>query len=454
MIQKLKKIIKGIDADYADIRYEINTINGVSMSGGNQNAGTSSGDGFVLRVLKNGGFSSVSFTSPEDAQTAIKKALDNALLLAENQDKPIKMTPTPVVKDSYKPKLNEDPRDVSLEEKADLVKYYSDLLYSQPKVSSVRLWYTDEIREKFFVNSEGSEISEELITTFLEGYVNCSDGDKRGEEYISLGGSNGLDKLRNRDEEVIKAAKIAFDLLNAKQIESGTYDVILDPSMSGILTHEGFGHISEADNVLALPSLLEKMQLGTKMGSDILNIVSDVTMQDQISFYKYDDEGTRAKRVELITNGVLTYRLHNRITAAELNEPVTGHNIACNYNSEPIIRMGSSFILPGESSFEDLLKKLNNGLYLCGVGSGMCRAESFTFSCRWGYRVENGRITDMIQACNMTGKLFETFKNISAIGDDLQIGGYDPCMRGSQPNFKNSQGGPHILIKNVTVGGA
>ncbi|MDA3884547.1 MAG: TldD/PmbA family protein [Candidatus Delongbacteria bacterium] len=453
MINNLKSIINGIDADYADIRYEIKTTNRVTMSKGEiQNAGSNSGDGFVLRVLENSGFSTVSFTRPEDAQTAIKKALDNANLLAENQDKPVKMATSPVVKDSYKHELNEDPRDYSLAEKTDLVRHYSELLYAQPKVTNARFWYTDEIREKLFVNSEGSEIKEELVTTILEGFVTCSDGDKMDEEYFSFGSSNGLGKLRNRDEEVIKAAKIAFDLLNAEQVQSGTYDVILAPSMTGNFVHESFGHVSEANVVKGLPSIREKMQLGTKLGSDILNIVSDVTLPDQISFYKYDDEGTRAKKVNLMSSGVLTGRLHNRITATEFNEPITGHNVAFDYSFEPIIRMGSIFIESGTSTFNELLQQLGDGLYLCSSDGGMTRGENFTFSCRWGHKVENGKITDMIKMCNMTGNLFETLKKITAIGDDLKMDEYGPCMT-SQANYKNIFGGPHILIKNVTVGG-
>jgi len=453
MLQKLKNIIAGIDADYADLRYEIKTTNKIRMSGNEiRNAGANSGDGFVLRVLKNGGFATVSFTMLEDAPEAIRKALDNARLIAKNQTKPLKMAPAPVVKDSYKPELIEDPRDYSLADKTALVKHYSDLYYTQPKVVNAIVWYSDVVREKYFVNSEGSEIFEELVSSYLEALVTCKDGDRTEEGYFPMSSSNGLWKLRNRDDEAIRIAKVAFDLLTAEPVQAGIYDVIIDPSMTGLFIHEAFGHFSEADIVESLPSIREKMQLGTKLGTDILNIVDDANMQNQISSYKYDDEGVEVKRVNLMTNGVLTGRLHNRFTAAEFNEPLTGHNIAVGYEYEPIIRMGCTVVLPGKSSFEDLLQQLNNGLYLCGYNSGMTNGDNFTFAARWGYKVENGKIAGMIKMCNMSGNLFEALNNITAISTDLKFNETCACVK-QQENRRCSQGGPHILIKNITVGG-
>jgi len=453
MLQKLKNIIAGIDADYADIRYEIKTTNKIRMSGNEiRNAGANSGDGFVLRVLKNGGFATVSFTMLEDAPEAIKKALDNARLIAKNQIKPSIMAPAPVVKDSYKPELIEDPRNYSLADKTALVKHYSDLYYTQPKVVNAIVWYSDVVREKYFVNSEGSEIFEELVSSYLEALVTCKYGDRTEEGYLPMSSSNGLWKLRNRDEEAIKIAKVAFDLLTAEPVQAGTYDVIIDPSMTGLFIHEAFGHFSEADIVESLPSIREKMQIGTKLGTDILNIVDDANLQNQISRYKYDDEGVEVKRVNLMTNGILSGRLHNRFTAAEFNEPLTGHNIAVGYEYEPIIRMGCTIVLPGESSFEDLLQQLNNGLYLCGDNCGMTNGDNFNFAARWGYKVENGKIAGMIKMCNMSGNLFEALKNITGISNDFKFTEVSNCCK-HQSNLRCCEGGPHILIKNITVGG-
>jgi TldD protein len=90
MFQKLKKILSWIDADFADIRYESMTETFLALTGKElSRIDSNTTDGYVLRILKNGGFSSISFTQPADAEKAVKTALQNAELLSKNLDKPI-----------------------------------------------------------------------------------------------------------------------------------------------------------------------------------------------------------------------------------------------------------------------------------------------------------------------------------------------------------------------------
>ena len=68
MLSKLKAILAGVDADYADIRYEVKKETKITFDGKElTDMGSSATDGHVVRVLKNGGFSSVAFTKPQDA---------------------------------------------------------------------------------------------------------------------------------------------------------------------------------------------------------------------------------------------------------------------------------------------------------------------------------------------------------------------------------------------------
>ena len=54
----------------------------------------------------------------------------------------------------------------------------------------------------------------------------------------------------------------------------------------------------------------------------------------------------------------------------------------------------------------------------------------------------------------LTGNVFETLMNIDAIGNDLvMFGGLGGCGKGGQSPLRVSDGGPHIRIKNVTIGG-
>jgi TldD protein len=453
MIDTLKKMTGSLKADYFDIRYETKKVESVEMSKNEvRSYGSNTGDGFVLRVLKNGGFATVCFTKPAQAELAIRKALENAEILAANRQTPTRIAPAPKVIDSVKAPLIEDPRQIPLSEKLRIIRYYSELLMKQPKVANVELGYADVYRNKFFYSSEGSEINEELVTTKLAGSIITQDGSLSQTVRVAFGGSDGFQKVRNREEEALDKARIALDLLKAEPVKAGSYPMILNPGMAGVFTHEAFGHFSEADIVRDLPSLREKMKLGTKLGNDTLSIVDDATMPNQLGFYKYDDEGVAVRRVELMKNGVLSARLHDRFTAAELGEPISGHAIAEDFRYAPIVRMGNIFIQPGAYTLEQLLNALDEGLYIGDPMGGQTSGENFTFGANYGYLVKGGKLAGMIRDINIVGNLYKTLNNVSLIGSDFLLKESGGCGKG-QTNIRSCFGGPHVLVSELTVGG-
>jgi TldD protein len=197
----------------------------------------------------------------------------------------------------------------------------------------------------------------------------------------------------------------------------------------------------------------EKMRIGAKLGSNVLNIVDDPTMPDQLGFYKYDDEGVPGRPVQLLRDGILAGRLHSRRTAASFGEPLSGHSIAEDYRFAPIIRMGNIFIQPGTNSFEELLEELGDGLYILDAMGGQTSGENFTFGAQYAYRVKNGKLGEMIRDINISGNLYRTMQNITAIGNDLVLSETGGCGKG-QINIRSSMGGPHILVNGVVIGGA
>ncbi|MDP8323274.1 MAG: TldD/PmbA family protein [Candidatus Stygibacter australis] len=453
MIEKLKALLQKVDADYSDIRYEVRYDNALHFSNEELTAVTSSlTDGYVIRVLKGGGMSAVAFTSLVDAEKAIKSAIESAIVMGKYRKKPVKLAAIGVVKDQFKPPLVEDPREISMDEKISLMKKYVKIPLQQEKIINVELGYADIIREKYFVSSEGSEISEELVTTVLSGDIKSKSGNVIQNVRISAGGSDGFQNIRGQEDNFAKRAGIAIDLLSAEPIKGGKYNCILNHMMTGVFTHEAFGHFSEADLIESLPAMREKMEIGSKLGSDLVNIVDDATQEGLLGFYKYDDEGVSVRNVQLMKEGVLTGRLHSRRTAEEFGEPVSGHNIAEDFRYAPIIRMGTIYIEKGEDSFEELLHKLEDGIYLCDPKGGQTAGENFTFGAQYGYEVKDGKLGKMVRDINVSGNLYETLQNISAIGNDLQFTKRGGCGKG-QTNIRSCFGGPQIIVKNLVIGG-
>ena len=453
MFDKLKTILSKCDAQYADLRYEIKKETMVVFNGKElTQIGSNSTDGFVLRVLIKGGLSSIAFTKESDAERAVRTARENALLIARNIKQPVTFAKAEPVKDIVLPLLEEDPRKISIDEKLELTQHYNSIALSHDKIATTSTDYMELAREKYFVNSEGSEVREDLITTRVGGSITSKDGNLIQNVRVGMGGSNGFQVLRNKEEEFEKKTSIALQLLKAKPVEAGVYNVVLNPSMAGVFTHEAFGHFSEADLIEDMPTIREKMTIGSKLGNDVLNITDDSTMPNQLGFYKFDDEGVNVRSTQLMEKGVLKGRLHSRRTAAALGEPLSGHCVAEDYRYPPIIRMGNIFIEPGTHTFDDLLLMLGDGVYLLDHMGGQTGGENFTFGAQYGYMVKNGRATDMIRDINMSGNLYHTLKNITAVGNDLVLSKTGGCGKG-QMNFHSCNGGPHIIINEVVIGG-
>jgi len=249
-------------------------------------------------------------------------------------------------------------------------------------------------------------------------------------------------------------AKVAVDLLRAEPVPAGRYTVVVDPLLAGVFAHEAFGHLSEADCFAENDRLRELMKPGTRYGVDGLSIVDDSTLDGERGSYRYDDEGVAGGKTELVRDGVIAGSLRDRQSAARMGRSPTGNARAVSYRHPPLVRMSNTFIVPRDADLDDMLD-IERGLYVVGSRGGMTELESFTFSARYARLVEHGRRTKMVRGVTLTGNVFETLRNIDAVGSDLVVfGGLGGCGKGGQNQLPVGIGAPHVRIRDVTVGGS
>jgi len=84
----------------------------------------------------------------------------------------------------------------------------------------------------------------------------------------------------------------------------------------------------------------------------------------------------------------------------------------------------------------------------------MTELEMFTFSAAKAYLIRDGKLGPMLRDVIISGNVFETLKNIDAVGNDLKMyGGLGGCGKGGQMPLPVSDGSPHIRMRNVVIGG-
>ncbi len=452
MEKLIKNALKSARADHVEIRINEGRGTGIAYVGKElESIGESSMMGGSVRALVNGGWGFVAFNDIENLSRYVNMACEQAKLVS---NKDVSLADTRVTNDVVKTKVDVDPADVSLIDKHDLCQKYNNIILSSKKVQTSSVRYVDSHSTLYFANLEGSFIVSENIFCGVSVMAMAKDGMDVQQAYNSIGDLRGYRKVEGFDESCEEVTKRAVDLLSAKPVEGGKYTVIVDPKLCGVFTHEAFGHLSEADFIYENSKLREIMTIGKRFGSDKLSIVDDGTLEGEAGYNKYDSEGTPTQKTYLIKEGVLTNRLHSRETAAKMNERPTGNARAISYASEPIVRMTNTYMEPRDQTFEEILAGTDDGIYAKGSLGGQTNTEMFTFSAEEAYRIKDGKLCEQIRDVVLTGNVFETLMNIDAIGNDFVLyGGLGGCGKGGQSPLRVSDGGPHIRIKNVTIGG-
>ena len=317
-------------------------------------------------------------------------------------------------------------------------------------VVSAEVGYSDSYVRELFLNTEGSRVVQERVYTRVALSATAVEGSNVQARYKSFGDQRGFGVVLGHEADAEKIASEAVELLSAEKVTGGTYTVILNPAIAGVFIHEAFGHLSEADHLHRNERLKEVMRIGERFGPPFLN-VTDKPAPGEWGYYKYDHEGVEKKITYLIKDGVLSGRLHSRLTAWIMGDEPTGNARAINALYQPLVRMSATCIEPGDAETEEVLD-ISEGLLVIDALGGMTEMEMFTFTAQKAYLVKNGKPVKLLRDVVLSGNVFETLKNIEKIGKEgyYWVGG---CGKGGQYPLPVSTFAPYVRIKNVLVGG-
>jgi TldD protein len=435
--------------DYIDIRFGMGENTSILMKDGNvDEINTGMSLATRVRVLNNGawGFAYTSDLSKIDEIT------ETALKLSDSLKGDVKLSESEIIKDKVEVDVKIPFKDVSIEEKKDIMKDANDAATIE-KVNSTTVSYADSEVNELFMNSEGSEIQVKTDRVRMALNASATDGEIIQFGHGSLGGVKGFELISEADIEEFgrNIGEKAVRLLDAKPAPSGQFPVIADPELTGVLIHEALGHATEGDLILQNDSIL-KGKIGEKIASDIVNIFDDASRKDGFGYYPYDVEGVKTKPNQLVKNGELISLLNSRETASKLGMKSSG-NARSIIADQPIVRMSNTYLQPGDNTFEELLEDIPNGMYLKGSRGGQVDTGKgiFQFNAAEGYLIEDGEITTPLRDVSLSGNILETLKNIDAIGNDFKLSvGF--CGKDGQ-TAPVGDGGPHTRILNALVGG-
>lgn len=450
---RIRTALATAGVEYAEVRISEGSMTEITLSG-EQVDSLSTGDfaGGSVRVRSGGGWGFASFNSIGDIESFIRRAA--AIVLPSVGGAAPGIRRTPAISDRVVIKSRIPFTDVPLDAKYELIAGYNAILRGSASIQTTRATYRDVAARSLFINTDDSELYYDRSYCGIALAAIARDGSNIQTAGESVSGYGGYEIAQQRESIAERAVKTAVDLLGAERVGGGTYDVITDQKLSGVFIHEAFGHLSEADFIHENPRMREIMTLGARFGVPELNVIDDGTVPSLSGYVPYDDEGVPSRKTHLIRDGILAGRLHSRETAAAMDEELTGNARAISPMAQPIVRMTNTYIDNGPAETGELFDAVGNGIYACDVIGGQTNLEMFTFSAGHGYEIKNGKRGKMLRDIVLSGNVFTTLNAIAMIANDrAMFGGLGGCGKQGQGPLPVSFGGPHMLMKNILIGG-
>ncbi|OYT51518.1 TldD-like protein [Candidatus Bathyarchaeota archaeon ex4484_135] len=459
-------------ADYAEARYHDDKANFyVLRNGVPEMAGFERSRGIGIRVLVQGSLGFSSLNRPDKAllERRVKEAISMAKASARVRKKPIRFSEEKAEEASWEARAKEPFEGVPVEEKMELLFDLEKVLTSKEEVGVQvpfrLLELIESTTERYFVNSEGARISCRVPRVeFLSIATAFEPGKGTEQDMVQEGASKGWEFIRElKPGELLKERTRALGKVLKEGVSppKGTIDIILGSEVVGLMVHESCGHPYEADRIMgreaaqAGESFVSVDMLGQRIGTEVVTVVDDPTLEGSYGYYLYDDEGVKARRRYLIKDGVINEFLHNRETAAVLGISSNAAARASGFNREPIVRMANTFMLPGDCEFEELIEDVKLGVYIKTFGEWNIDDRRFNmrFIGRESYLIENGEIKGPVRRPVLEITTPGFYGSIDALDKNLAFSSAT-CGKGDPvQGVPVWLGGPNVRLRNVRLGG-
>lgn len=447
--------------------------------------------GVGIRVIANGtwGFASTNVVTKEKIAETARQAVLIAKANSAANFEAVNLAPVKGHGEvSWKTPIEKNAFEVPIADKVDyLLKVNDAAMQNGAQYISSALFLVNE--QKYFASTEGSYIDQDVHRIWprfsasmvdrqsgtFESIQSLSSPVGMGYEYLDGDSSEKTEGVVTRYghsydmiEDAAQLARAGNEKLSAKSVDAGQYTLVLDPSHLWLTIHESVGHPLELDRVLGYEAnyagtsfaTLDKWRSGDfQYGSDIVNLFADKTQKGSLGYVGYDDEGVKTKKWDLVKDGILVnyQATRDQVHMIDQNES-HGCSYADNWSSVQFQRMPNVSLAAGKEpySVEDMIKDVEDGIYIVGDGSFSIDQQryNFQFGGQLFYEIKNGEITGMLRDVAYQSNTQEFWNSCSALCDesDYRLGGsfFDGKGQPSQSSAV-SHGSPTTRFDGVNV---
>ncbi len=351
------------------------------------------------------------------------------------------------------------------------VRSYTAPFQRYGNIYAVNAMLTVDRQHRWFVSSDGASIrtSDTNYRLMISAFAKASDGMElpRYESFYSP----TLDGLPGDAQVLERVKQMIADLMalkNAPVMEPYVGPAILSPRATGVIFHEIFGHRIEGQREKREnQSMTFRDRVGQKVLPDFISVYSDPTAQKYgdtllAGYYKFDNEGVKARRVTVVENGVLKNFLMSRLPIDNFPESnghgrrQPGYKVAGRQSN--LLVVASKTVTRAELKnqlIEEVKKKsLPYGLYFEDIAGGFTAAgrmapNFFEVIPVIVYRIYPDGREELVRGVDLIGTALTAFNKIEA-ADDRSEAFNGVC--GAESGFVPvSAGGPGLLFSEIEV---
>ena len=328
---------------------------------------------------------------------------------------------------------------------SNLLRDKEELDYNQVKEDILSL--NKEIKEKFkevvnietmyshytngyYIENKNALLEDECFYNQYAASITVANNNINRIAYVSVFTKKyDLNKLREQIYENIKSLLIK---LNSDSVKTNKYNIILKNSAVASILNT-FTEMFNSKAIDLKESVLND-KFNKRVFSDQITIVEDPNGDDTIIKRAFDTEGVKTSYKEIVKDGVFIKKINNLEYAIKNNEEATGNAYGVN----------NLYIKAGNSSFDDLVKKLDNGIIIdevIGLHAGVDTRNGNISLQAEGLLVESGKITKGLNMIILSTNIKELLGNVIEVGNDLK-------------EFNSTVSSPSLLLDNITISGS
>lgn len=447
-----------LGASYADMRIG-RYLNQFISTRENKVQGIENSESFGsgIRVIVNGtwGFAATNDVTADGIKRATARAVAIAKANSKFQTEPVKLAPVKAHGEvSWNTPIKKNAFEVPVSEKVDLLLRANGAAMSNgASFASSNLFMVNE--QKYFASTDGSYIDQDvhrIWPTFNVSVIDKASGKFKSRSALSAPMGMGYEYLVPKQEDKLKgpagivlyrnsydlvedatlAAKQAKEMITAKSVDPGKYDLVLEPNHLGLTIHESVGHPTELDRILGYEAnyagtsfaTLDKLESGSfNYGSKVVNIFADKVQPGSLGAVGYDDEGVRCKRWDLIKEGIFVDVQAIRDQAHILGQNEShGCCYAQSWSDVQFQRMPNVSLAPGQEkcTVDEMIRDVEKGIYIAGRGSYSIDQQRYNF--QFGgtvfYEINKGEVTGMLNDVAYQSNTQEFWNSCAKICDE------------------------------------